>query len=139
MNKISLFKITHKFLIIFGLFLIIDISVEAQDAVKQDILKGKTFKMTSFAFGGTGILFTNVNNQFTVMNGGRDSATFNNRYTFGGGGWGMPKGVELPSNQKDTFSFLKFGYGGLEFGYIIYPGEKLKFGTNLLVAYGAGF
>ena len=95
--------------------------------------------MTSLAFGGTGLLFTNVNNQFTIMNGGRGSATFNKRYTFGGAGWGMPKGIELESNKKDTFEMFKFGYGGLEFGYIIFPGEKMTFGTNLLVAYGAGF
>lgn len=102
-------------------------------------LKKKTFKMTSFAFGGTGLLFTNVNDQFTVMTGGRGSATFNERFTFGGGGWGMPKGIELESSEDGVYEFFKIGYGGLEFGYIIHPGAKIKFGTNLLVAGGLGF
>lgn len=111
----------------------------AQNKVHPDSTKQKKIKMTSLAFGGTGILFTNVKNQSTILTGGRGSATFNNRFTFGGGGWGMPKGIELESSKVDTFEFFKFGYGGLEFGYIIYPREKIKLGTNLLVAYGAGF
>jgi hypothetical protein len=99
----------------------------------------KVFKMTSLAYGGTGVLFTNVNNQFTAMTGGRGSATFNNRFTFGGAGWGMPKGIELESSRTDTLEFFKFGYGGLEFGYLFYTGDKVSFGSNLLLACGAGF
>lgn len=114
-----------------------EIIIFNQSLARQDIRK--TIKMTSFTFGGTGVLFTNVNGQPTIMAGGRGSATFNNRYTFGGAGWGMPIGVELESSEKDIYEFFKFGYGGLEFGYIFYPGEKIEFGSNLLVAYGAGF
>lgn len=99
----------------------------------------RSFKMTSLPFGGVGVKFTNLNGQFTLMNGGRGSATFNNRFTIGGGGWGMPKGIELESSQTGTFEFFKMGYGGLELGYIVYPGDKINVGTNLLVAYGAGF
>ena len=95
-------------------------------------------KMTSFAYGGTGVLFTKVNNQLGVMTGGRGSATFNNRYTFGGGGWGMPKGIEIES-QTDTLKFFKFGYGGLEFGYLFYEGKKVRFGSNLLLGCGVCF
>lgn len=107
-------------------------------AVAPDV-SGKKIKMTSLAYGGTGVLFTTINNQPGVMTGGRGSATFNNRYTFGGGGWGMIKGVEINSNKKDTLDFFNFGYGGIEFGYVYYEGQKLRFGSNLLVACGAGF
>lgn len=95
--------------------------------------------MTSFAFGGTGVLVSKVKGQTTVMTGGRGSATFNDRYTFGGAGWGMLHGVDVESTREGVYNFFKFGYGGLEFGYILYPGEKLRMGTNLLFAYGAGF
>lgn len=95
-------------------------------------------KMTSFAYGGTGVLFTKVNNQLGVMTGGRGSATYNNRFTFGGGGWGTPKGIEVDT-KADTLEFFKFGYGGLEFGYIFFEGKRLRFGTNLLTACGVGF
>ena len=96
-------------------------------------------KMTSLAYGGSGVLFTTVNSQFTAMTGGRGSATFNNRYAFGGAGWGMPKSVEMQSIKTDTLEFYKFGYGGLEFGYLFYEGEKFSIGSNLLFACGAGF
>ena len=99
----------------------------------------KNIKMTTLAFGGTGVLFTKVNNQLGVMTGGRGSATFNNRFTFGGGGWGMLKGIEIESSKADTFELFKFGYGGLEFGYLFYEGEKFSFGSNLLLACGVGF
>lgn len=115
------------------------IAQSPQDSANFSIQKTPKFKMTSLAFGGTGVLMSKVKNQFSVFTGGRGSATFNNRFTFGGGGWGMPKGIEIPSSKIDTFEFFKFGYGGLEFGYIIYPGERFKFGANILLAYGAGF
>jgi len=99
----------------------------------------KALHITTLTYGGTGVLFTSVNNQFTVMNGGRGSATFNNRLTFGGGGWGMAKGVEVTNIQEDSYSFIKMGYGGLEIGYIVLPGEKLNIGTHLMTACGALF
>jgi hypothetical protein len=111
----------------------------AQEIKLQDTGKKPGITMTSFAFGGTGVLLSKVKGQSTIMTGGRGSATFNNRYTFGGGGWGMLKGVELHSNEPGVYNFFKFGYGGLEFGYIFYPGEKIRVGSNLLLAYGAGF
>ena len=111
----------------------------SQNNPGQDSIKGIKIRMTSQAFGGTGLSITKVNNQLTVMTGGRGAATFNNRYTFGGGGWGMPVGVELGRITNDTLEFFKFGYGGLEFGYIIIPNEKIKMGTRLMAAYGAGF
>jgi hypothetical protein len=101
--------------------------------------RNRSFRMTTLTFGGNGLLWTKVNNQSTIMTGGRGSATFNNRYTIGGGGWGMPKGIEIESSEPGTYNFVKMGYGGLEFGYIIFPGEKLNFGTNILIAGGALF
>lgn len=106
------------------------------DSVGNGIFKN--INITTLAFGGTGVLFTRVNNQLGVMSGGRGAVTINNRFTFGGGGWGMPKGVEI-NTQTDTLEFFKFGYGGLEFGYIFHEGQKVRFGSNLLVGCGVGF
>lgn len=102
-------------------------------------LNAQGIKMTSFAFGGTGVMLSKVYDQKAIMTGGRGSATFNNRYTFGGAGWGMLKGVEVESYEAGVHNFFKFGYGGLEFGYILFPGEKFRLGSNLLLAYGVGF
>ena len=99
--------------------------------------KTRKFKMTTLTFGGNGASFTKVNNQFTIMSGGRGSATFNNRYTIGGGGWGMVKGIEVARDVEGIYNFVKMGYGGIDFGYLIYPGEKYILGTKLLIAGGA--
>jgi len=134
--------INRKNILLFIIFLVPALQcykLNAQEISIQDSTKRSRIKMTSLAFGGTGVLITNVNGQSTIMTGGRGSATFNKRYTFGGGGWGMPNGVEIESSKIDTFEFFKFGYGGLEFGYIFYQSEKFKFGSNLLVACGVGF
>jgi hypothetical protein len=108
--------------------------------LNQDISqKEKTFKMTTLTFGGSGVSFTNVKDHFTVMTGGRGSATFNHRYTIGGGGWGMTKGVEVESSAEGIYNFVKMGYGGIDFGYLIFPGEKVNLGTRLLIGGGALF
>lgn len=99
--------------------------------------KTRKFKMTTLAFGGNGASLTKVSNQFTIMTGGRGSATFNKRYTIGGGGWGMVKGIEVTSDVEGIYNFVKMGYGGIDFGYLIYPGEKYILGTKLLIAGGA--
>jgi hypothetical protein len=101
--------------------------------------KSKSFKMTTLTFGGNGINFTKVNNQFTVMTGGRGSATFNGRYTIGGGGWGMTNGVGVENVTEDIYNFVKMGYGGIDFGYLIVAGDKFNLGTKLLIAGGAVF
>lgn len=96
-------------------------------------------KMTSLAFGGNGVCFTRFKDQLAVMAGGRGSATFNDRFTLGGGGWGMMKGVSVVSDEAGIYKFAKMGYGGIDFGYLILPGEKLNFGTKVLLGGGAAF
>jgi hypothetical protein len=112
---------------------------EKLPVMKEAEHKKKPFKMTTLTFGGNGINFTKVNDQFIVMTGGRGSATFNNRYTIGGGGWGMTRGVEVESTAEGIYNFVKMGYGGIDFGYLIVPGEKFNLGTKLLIAGGAVF
>ena len=114
-------------------------SVNTLQSGKENPHKRKSFKMTTLTFGGNGALFTKVNNQGTIMTGGRGSATFNRRFTIGGGGWGMTKGIEVESNNQDTYAFAKMGYGGIDFGYLVVPGEKFNLGTKLLIAGGAVF
>lgn len=99
----------------------------------------RTFKMTTLTFGGNGVNFTRVNDQFSVMTGGRGSATFNNRYTIGGGGWGMTKGVSVKSDVEGTYNFIKMGYGGIDFGYLIPLGKKFNLGAKVLLGGGAVF
>jgi hypothetical protein len=143
MKKYNTFCFMFKTRFAFSLllfFLVFWVSLtKAQDIKQEDSLKKKTFKMTTLTFGGNGVNITKINNQLSVMTGGRGSATFNNRYTLGGGGWGMIKGVEVESNAEGIYNFVKMGYGGIDFGYLVVNGEKLILGTKLLLAGGAVF
>ena len=122
------------------IILVFGISLSNAQVINQeDSLKNKTFKMTTLTFGGNGVSFTKINNQFSVMTGGRGSATFNNRYTIGGGGWGMIKGVEVESISEGIYNFVKMGYGGIDLGYLVLNREKFMLGTKLLIAGGAVF
>ncbi|NTW25313.1 MAG: hypothetical protein HGA37_11465 [Lentimicrobium sp.] len=122
------------FILVYGVSL-----TKAQDLNQEDSLKKKSFKMTTLTLGGNGVNITKINNQLSVMTGGRGSATFNNRYTIGGGGWGMIKGVEVESDTRGIYNFVKMGYGGIDFGYIFLNGKKFILGTKLLIAGGAVF
>lgn len=125
--------------LLFSILILMGFYSGAQNKAINDTIRATEIKMTTLVFGGTGVLFTKVKNQFAVMTGGRGSATFNNRFTFGGGGWGMPKGVEIESSKNDTLEYFKFGYGGLEFGYIFFEGQKFRLGANILAGCGVGF
>lgn len=137
----DLSKIKTRFglsLVLFSLVFGVSLS-HAQVTNQEDSIKKKTFKMTTLTFGGNGVSFTKINNQISVMTGGRGSATFNNRYTIGGGGWGMIKGVEVESNTEGIYNYVKMGYGGIDFGYLVLNREKFTLGAKLLIAGGAVF
>jgi hypothetical protein len=114
-------------------------TINASSKKEETDKNRKSLKMTTLTFGGNGVNLTKVNNQFTVMTGGRGSATFNNRYTLGGGGWGMTKGVEIESQYEGTYEFVKMGYGGLDFGYLVVAGNKFNLGIKILIGGGAVF
>jgi hypothetical protein len=95
--------------------------------------------ITNFGYGGPAIKFSRFNNQFAFMTGGRGAITINNRYTIGGGGYGIANSINLPGPEPDTNRIFKMGYGGLELGYIFFSGKKVIIGGTLLVAAGAAF
>jgi hypothetical protein len=96
-------------------------------------------KITNNGYGGPAIKFSRFNDQFAFMTGGRGAFTISNRYTIGGGGYGIANLIQLSGSKPDTSSYFKMGYGGLELGYIFFPGEKVNIGGTLLVAGGAAF
>lgn len=107
---------------------------------KDTIYLGKhKFFLTNIGFGGTALRFSKFNDQLAIMNGGRGAATINHKLTIGGGGYGIVNRIKLESNSPDTFNFVKMGYGGLELGYILYPGKKMNVGISILLAGGAAF
>jgi hypothetical protein len=96
-------------------------------------------EITNNGFGGPAIKFSRFNDQFAFMTGGRGTCIINNRFTIGGGGYGIANSIRLESPEPEVSRNLKMGYGGPEFGYIFYPGKIVNFGGSLLIAAGAAF
>lgn len=95
-------------------------------------------KITNYGYGGPAIKISRFNDQFALMTGGRGACTINNRYTLGGGGYGIANLIQLSGSNQDKGRIFKMGYGGLEIGYIFFPG-KVNIGSGLLIAAGAAF
>jgi hypothetical protein len=128
--RLSIWVITVQFILMFN--------------VSQTSAQGTTRKLfggniTNFGYGGPVIKFSRFNNKFAFMTGGRGACTIDNRYTFGGGGYGIANSIKLPGLSPDTTRNFKMGYGGLELGYIFFSGGKVNIGGTLLVAAGAAF
>lgn len=95
--------------------------------------------ITNSGYGGVILKLSSFNCQSAFMTGGRGVITINNRYTIGGGGYGIANSIDLSGSSEDTGRVFKMGYGGLEAGYIILPVEKVNFGVSVLIAAGAAF
>jgi hypothetical protein len=95
--------------------------------------------ITNSGYGGIVLKFSSINDQFAFMTGGRGAITINNRFTIGGGGYGIANSIDLPGTSQDTNRYFKMGYGGAELGYVFYPGKKVRIGGALLLAAGAAF
>jgi hypothetical protein len=95
--------------------------------------------ITNSGYGGIVLKFSSFNDQFAFMTGGRGAITINNRYTIGGGGYGIANSIYLPGSGEDTSQYFKMGYGGVELGYIFFRGNKVRIGSSLLIAAGAAF
>jgi len=96
-------------------------------------------KITNRGYGGVILKLSRFNEQSTLMTGGRGALTINNRYTIGGGGYGIANSIDLSGTREDTSRHFKMGYGGPELGYIILSTKKVNIGTSLLIAAGAAF
>jgi hypothetical protein len=96
-------------------------------------------KITNNGYGGPVIKFSLFNDQFAFMTGGRGAITINNRYTLGGGGYGIANSIDILGSGADTSRLFKMGYGGIELGYIFLKGGKVNLGSSLLIAGGAAF
>jgi hypothetical protein len=97
------------------------------------------WKINNSGYGGIVVKLSAFDGQFAFMTGGRGAITINNRYTIGGAGYGIANSIRLMDSNTDTTRNFKMGYGGLELGYIFFPGEKVNVGGSVLFALGAAF
>lgn len=109
------------------------------DSIKDGSRKKMVLQITELGFGGTAIKVTSFNGQLAIMNGGRGYATINDRFTVGGGGYGVGNNIDIPSDDPTVYNFFKMGYGGLELGYFLLKGKRANVSTTILVGLGAAF
>lgn len=92
----------------------------------------KAGKVTHGGFGGPVVKFSQINYGLGVLAGGRGGWIINHTFVIGAGGYGLT--TPLESDEEDD---LSFGYGGLEFEYIILS-DKLVHLTIYTLLGGGG-
>ncbi len=112
-------------------------SIDSQNV--DSLLKKQKMQVTEIGFGGPAIKISRFNGQLAIMTGGRGSAVINNRFTVGGGGYGIFNSIKIYGSENLSSRIYKMGYGGLELGYVFYSRPRLKFGSSVLFATGASF
>ena len=112
---------------------------ENKSSITTNLKQKLVDKITNKGFGGIALKFTSYQDHIAFMSGGRGACIINNRFTFGGAGYGIANSIPLKSPGPDTSRYLKMGYGGVEFGYIFFSKKTYYFGSSLLAAGGATF
>jgi hypothetical protein len=102
---------------------------------KQDetLITGKT---RIGAFGGPIIKFTELNNQFGVLVGGRGGLIINRSLVIGGGGYGLVNDIEINDFQPPARHILEFGYGGIILEYINRSAKLIHLDIHSLIGGG---
>jgi len=139
------YKISVLLLVMFCSFQLFAQKANSGGSVTSEQVKSKTprkifgAEITNNGFGGPAIKISSFNDQLAFMTGGRGACIINNRFTIGGGGYGIANSIRLGGPDAEIYRNLKMGYGGPEFGYIFYPGKIVNIGGSLLLAAGAAF
>lgn len=89
-------------------------------------------------FGAPVVKFTQIDNKFGVLVGGRGGWIINNAFVIGGGGYALANqdNFEQAINGLGDRGRLGMGYGGLELEYVHHPNDLVH--LSLVVLVGAG-
>ncbi len=89
-------------------------------------------------FGGPVVKFTQIDDRFGVLVGGRGGWIINGSFVIGGGGYGLANldDFEHLTNTAGDRGRLAMGYGGLELTYVLRPDQLVHFTLGALI--GAG-
>lgn len=108
-------------------------AVEISSSFKQRL------QLTGLGFGGIGLKISSFNGHFGIMSGGKGYATLNQKFTVGGGGYGLINRIPLDSDDPAVCNYFKMGYGGMELGYNFAGSKRFHVGFNVLTGAGAAF
>jgi hypothetical protein len=129
------------------IILAIFLTIFATTAFSQEVEHETLFGFEDIRIGGYGgpeVKFTNINNDFGVMIGGRAGILVNSVFTLGIAGYGLVTSHPVdnyivnpnPWSPTDSNVYLRTGYGGVHLGFIIEPNKLVHITAGVLV--GAG-
>jgi hypothetical protein len=103
-------------------------------AQEETLLKGK---VESSGFGGPVVKFAEIENELSVLVGGRGGWIINHTFVIGGGGYGLvTENIERGRTIAGNPILLTMGYGGLELEYIHNSNKLIHWSVLTLI--GAG-
>mgnify|MGYP005841030691 CR=1 FL=1 len=125
--------------LLFGLILLNYYGLGAIEIVpkqKQDevLIKGPVEKGI---FGGVVIKFSELNDRFACLIGGRGAFVFNHFFAIGGGGYGLANPITVHTQYPLREYYMDFGYGGLIVEFIFGSRKLVHFGVNTLIGGGS--
>jgi len=109
------------FLFLFAIVIVFPLY--SQENSKEGPKEQTLFESGSYKSGGYGapeVKFTNVNDKFGVLVGGRGAWILNSTFAIGGAGYGLVTSHSISDyfTREDTVAYLRTGYGGLYLSYI---------------------
>ncbi len=114
---------------------------KAQDNGMETLFGGENFSLGGY--GGPEVKFTNINNEFGLMVGGRGGFLMNSVFTVGIAGYGLVTSHKVEDYKpqfprgEDSSAYLRLGYGGLHFGFNIEPNKLVHITTGVIIGGGA--
>jgi hypothetical protein len=89
-------------------------------------------------FGAPVVKFTEIDDRFGVLVGGRGGWIINGSVVIGGGGYGLANvsNFDHLTNGAGDPGELEMGYGGLELGYVHRPDELVHVSLGVLIGGG---
>ncbi len=94
-------------------------------------------RTTIGAFVGPIVKFTEINDDFAVLVGGRGGLIINHAFIIGAGGYGLVNDIMVDNIPPRQDYFLEFGYGGLVLEYILRPRKLLHLSVHTLIGGGS--
>lgn len=130
----------NKLIFTISLLLIGSFSAIAQDDDRQQTLFDDFNIYSSGGYGGPAVRLSAVDGQFATFFGGYGAWFFNQKFSIGGGGFGLVSNLPVPDRDRiDPNLDLHYdmGYGGVMFGYTISSNRILHLHTDVLVGGGS--
>lgn len=88
-------------------------------------------------YGAPVIMFTEINDQFGVMLGGRGGFIFNHCFVIGGAGYGLTTPLDVHYPSLPGYGDLYMGYGGFLLEFTLAPHRLLHLSAHALIGGGS--